>query len=129
MKSPSAETIPSDVQSGWMARVTRREVSVVALGKGVTLLCGYAAREVGCILDQVREITTAAPFRRMSVRGGSMSVGMTNCGAVGWVTDSTGYRYNPVELPRPDSGGLRCRRRSFLGRTRCGGGRLSAFRA
>jgi alkylated DNA repair protein (DNA oxidative demethylase) len=26
-----------------------------------------------------------------------MSVGMTNCGAFGWVTDETGYRYDRVD--------------------------------
>jgi alkylated DNA repair protein (DNA oxidative demethylase) len=30
-----------------------------------------------------------------------MSVAMTNCGRVGWVSDRTGYRYDPVD---PDSG-------------------------
>lgn len=30
-----------------------------------------------------------------------MSVAMTNCGSVGWVTDRSGYRYDPVD---PDSG-------------------------
>jgi DNA oxidative demethylase len=30
-----------------------------------------------------------------------MSVAMTNCGSVGWVTDRTGYRYDPID---PDSG-------------------------
>jgi alkylated DNA repair protein (DNA oxidative demethylase) len=33
--------------------------------------------------------------------GHSMSVGMTNCGSYGWVTDSNGYRYSPVD---PESG-------------------------
>jgi alkylated DNA repair protein (DNA oxidative demethylase) len=30
-----------------------------------------------------------------------MSVAMTNCGAVGWVTDRRGYRYDPVD---PETG-------------------------
>jgi alkylated DNA repair protein (DNA oxidative demethylase) len=30
-----------------------------------------------------------------------MSVAMTNCGEVGWVTDRSGYRYDPVD---PESG-------------------------
>jgi alkylated DNA repair protein (DNA oxidative demethylase) len=33
--------------------------------------------------------------------GFRMSVAMTNCGSLGWVTDRTGYRYDPVD---PDSG-------------------------
>ena len=40
--------------------------------------------------------------------GFRMSVAMTNCGAFGWVTDRTGYRYDPVD---PESGrpGRACR--------------------
>ncbi len=35
-----------------------------------------------------------APFRTMQVPGGrTMSVAMTNCGRVGWVSDLRGYRY------------------------------------
>ena len=30
-----------------------------------------------------------------------MSVAMTNCGRVGWVSDSRGYRYDPID---PDTG-------------------------
>ncbi len=34
----------------------------------------------------------------MAVRGGRrMSVAMTNCGALGWVSDESGYRYSPVD--------------------------------
>ena len=47
-------------------------------------------------------ISAQAPFRRMVTPGGfQMSVAMTNCGSVGWVTDRTGYRYDPRD---PDSG-------------------------
>jgi alkylated DNA repair protein (DNA oxidative demethylase) len=35
--------------------------------------------------------------------GFTMSVGMTNCGTVGWVTDTTGYRYDSID---PTSGRL-----------------------
>jgi alkylated DNA repair protein (DNA oxidative demethylase) len=33
--------------------------------------------------------------------GYRMSVAMTNCGALGWVTDRTGYRYDPID---PETG-------------------------
>jgi len=33
--------------------------------------------------------------------GFRMSVAMTKCGALGWVTDRTGYRYDPID---PESG-------------------------
>ena len=40
-------------------------------------------------------ISAASPFRHMTTPGGwAMSVALTNCGEVGWVTDRTGYRYD-----------------------------------
>jgi alkylated DNA repair protein (DNA oxidative demethylase) len=66
------------------------------MAEGAVLLRGYARpfelelmRVLGRILEQ-------APFRRMLTPGGhQMSVAMTNCGSYGWVTDRTGYRYDP----------------------------------
>jgi alkylated DNA repair protein (DNA oxidative demethylase) len=47
-------------------------------------------------------VIAQAPFRQMVTPGGlSMSVAMTNCGACGWVSDRSGYRYDPID---PDSG-------------------------
>ena len=47
-------------------------------------------------------LTAAAPLRRMTTPGGfTMSVAMSNCGALGWVSDRRGYRYSPID---PDSG-------------------------
>ena len=46
----------------------------------------------------------------MTTPGGHrMSVAMTNCGERGWVTDRTGYRYDPID-PEPERRGRRCRR-------------------
>ena len=43
-------------------------------------------------------ITAVAPFRNMMTPGGfRMSVGMTNCGRAGWVTDRKGYRYEQID--------------------------------
>ena len=50
------------------------------------------------------DIAAQSPFRHMVTPGGyTMSVAMTNCGAAGWVTDRTGYRYdhNDPETGRP----------------------------
>src|SRR5262245_31187501 len=53
------------------------------------------------ILAEIEQITAAAPFRRMVTPGGfTMSVAMTNCGAVGWMTDRTGYRYDAIDPAR-----------------------------
>jgi alkylated DNA repair protein (DNA oxidative demethylase) len=66
------------------------------LGPGAVLLRGFAGDEV--LLDAVQKIAAAAPFRRMVTPGGyRMSVEMTNCGELGWVTDRSGYRYSPFD--------------------------------
>lgn len=72
------------------------------LEEGAMLLRGFAAVEAPMLVDQVARIAEAAAFRRMVTPGGyTMSVAMTNCGRVGWVSDRTGYRYTPVD---PDTG-------------------------
>ncbi|WP_419191383.1 DNA oxidative demethylase AlkB [Saltatorellus ferox] len=46
------------------------------------------------LLAEVETIAAHAAFRRMSTPGGRpMSVGMTNAGVAGWVTDEHGYRF------------------------------------
>jgi alkylated DNA repair protein (DNA oxidative demethylase) len=64
------------------------------LAPGATLLRGFVAEETS-ILPAVWKVVEQAPFRHMITPGGfRMSVAMTNCGALGWVTDRTGYRYD-----------------------------------
>jgi alkylated DNA repair protein (DNA oxidative demethylase) len=71
------------------------------LAPGAMLLRGQALPLQDRILAALRAVTAAAPFRHMVTPGGfAMSVAMTNCGAAGWVTDRTGYRYDPCD---PDS--------------------------
>jgi alkylated DNA repair protein (DNA oxidative demethylase) len=63
------------------------------LTPGLTYLPRYVAGKAP-LLDELDAIVAAAPFRQMSTPGGNlMSVAMSNCGAVGWVTDRKGYRY------------------------------------
>jgi alkylated DNA repair protein (DNA oxidative demethylase) len=69
---------------------------------GLTFLPGFALPRERALLTAITEITAAAPFRHMLTPGGQrMSVAMTNCGQVGWVTDRKGYRYDPLD---PESG-------------------------
>lgn len=69
---------------------------------GLTYLQGYAVALEQTLLNNIAEVAAAAPFRHMLTPGGQrMSVAMTNCGRVGWVTDRKGYRYDPVD---PESG-------------------------
>ncbi len=72
------------------------------LGDGAMLLGGFARPVEAELLAAVRDVTAAAPFRHLITPGGfRMSVGMTNCGAAGWVSDRSGYRYDAID---PDSG-------------------------
>lgn len=65
------------------------------LGPGALLLRGYALPNDALLLHGLAEVAEAAPFRHMVTPGGHrMSVGMTNCGPFGWVTDESGYRYD-----------------------------------
>ncbi len=75
------------------------------------LLRGFADRDGVNVLDALRAVLTVAPLRNMLTPGGQrMSVAMTNCGALGWVSDRGGYRYvqaDPVGgLPWPAMPGL-----------------------
>ena len=72
------------------------------LAPGAFLLPGFAADVDETLLLAVRRVIAHAPLRHMHTPGGyRMSVAMTNCGALGWVSDTTGYRYTPID---PDSG-------------------------
>ena len=72
------------------------------LEEGAVLLRGFATTEAVALIDQVNRVARAASFRHLVTPGGhTMSVAMTNCGRVGWVSDRKGYRYDPLD---PDSG-------------------------
>ena len=66
-----------------------------AIAEGATLLHGFAAGAAPTLLQAIEDVVAAAPLRHMITPGGyRMSVAMTNCGAAGWVTDRSGYRYD-----------------------------------
>jgi alkylated DNA repair protein (DNA oxidative demethylase) len=72
------------------------------LEEGAVLLRGFASAEAPMLVEEVARIAQAAAFRHLVTPGGyTMSVAMTNCGRLGWVSDRTGYRYDPVD---PDTG-------------------------
>src|SRR5215468_10056129 len=69
---------------------------------GAVLLRGFARSIQHDLLAAIEVITAQAPFRHLTTPGGHrMSVAMTNCGGFGWVSDHTGYRYDPID---PDTG-------------------------
>jgi alkylated DNA repair protein (DNA oxidative demethylase) len=69
-----------------------------SIADGAVLLRGFVKPIAHELVAAVREIVAEAPFRRMFTPGGhQMSVAMTNCGDCGWITDRSGYRYDPID--------------------------------
>jgi alkylated DNA repair protein (DNA oxidative demethylase) len=76
--------------------------AIEPVADGALLLPGYADACASELFDAVRGVVARAPWRHMVTPGGlTMSVAMTNCGRVGWVTDQRGYRYTDTD---PTSG-------------------------
>ncbi len=77
------------------------------LTEGAAILRSLAAPEDETLMAAIQAVAAAAPFRHMITPGGfRMSVAMTNCGPLGWVSDPSGYRYAPTDagtgLPWPE---------------------------
>jgi alkylated DNA repair protein (DNA oxidative demethylase) len=73
-----------------------------ALGSGTAILNGFAHGVEAELVSALKAVVGHAPLRRMVTPGGfRMSVAMTNCGKLGWVTDRTGYRYDEID---PETG-------------------------
>jgi DNA oxidative demethylase len=78
-----------------------------AIADGAMLLRGFARSIQHDLLSAIDRVIAQAPFRHMITPGGyQMSVAMTNCGGLGWVTDRSGYRYDAIDpttgRPWPD---------------------------
>lgn len=72
------------------------------LAPGAMLLRAFALAGQAALIPDLAQVMAAAPLRHMVTPGGfRMSVAMTNCGPLGWVSDETGYRYVACD---PESG-------------------------
>src|SRR5436190_6497859 len=91
---------------------TKRPICIIAKPEmtqtmppdGFRLLPRYLDRSAQhALLAEVDAVLAGAPLYtpRMPKSGRPMSVRMTNCGALGWVTDAKGYRYQPLH---PETG-------------------------
>ncbi|KQT85561.1 alpha-ketoglutarate-dependent dioxygenase AlkB [Aurantimonas sp. Leaf443] len=72
---------------------------MTVLPRGVRHVPGALSREAQlALLEAVRAVVAQAPLYRpqMPRTGKPFSVRMTNCGALGWVSDRAGYRYQPL---------------------------------
>jgi alkylated DNA repair protein (DNA oxidative demethylase) len=68
------------------------------LGPAAMLLRGFALPYVREAMPAIDVVAAQSPFRYMVTPGGfTMSVALTNCGALGWTTDRSGYRYTAVD--------------------------------
>ena len=78
----------------------------VEVAPGVAYFPGYLPRAgQEALRDSIRAVLGEAPLyrARMPKTGKPLSVRMSNCGALGWVSDEAGYRYQPnhPETGRP----------------------------
>jgi len=70
--------------------------AAVPLGPGISLLRGFA--DSSRLMSLIETVAAVAPFRHLVTPGGqTMSVAMTNCGKLGWVSDRSGYRYDACD--------------------------------
>lgn len=69
-----------------------------AIGPGAFVLRGFALPFVNDLLPALHEVERRAAFRHLVTPGGlAMSVAMTNCGRLGWISDRRGYRYAELD--------------------------------
>jgi len=68
------------------------------LSPGAVVLRGFARERAPALAAALEDVVAVAPFRHLVTPGGfTMSVAMTNCGPLGWVSDRRGYRYDPLD--------------------------------
>jgi len=79
-------------------------MNVLSDTTGLRFCPGYLDREKqAAMLAEIRKIVATAPLYtpRMPRSGRPMSVRMSNCGPLGWLSDESGYRYQPTH---PETG-------------------------
>lgn len=68
------------------------------LGPQALVLRGFALPYVERLWPALQAVLEQAPFRHMLTPGGKrMSVALSNCGALGWTSDTEGYRYTRTD--------------------------------
>ncbi len=82
------------------------ETALTQIAPGAVLLHGFARDCDAALLQAIETVLQQAPLRHWQTPGGyTMSVAMSNCGPLGWVSSASGYRYaaqDPISnLPWP----------------------------
>ena len=71
-----------------------QESDSLPLASGAVQLRGFACDAAAALWAGVQQVVALSTWRHLQTPGGlRMSVAMTNCGALGWVSDRSGYRY------------------------------------
>ncbi|MBT9500874.1 MAG: DNA oxidative demethylase AlkB [Burkholderiaceae bacterium] len=72
-----------------------RPPAQLSLAEGACVLQAFAQEQQQALLAEIDALLTQAPLRHLLTPSGhTMSVAMSNCGALGWVSDARGYRYD-----------------------------------
>ncbi len=70
------------------------EPTALPLGAQAVLLRDFALARADALVREVEQVAAQAPWRHMLTPGDqAMSVAMTGCGPLSWVSDRQGYRY------------------------------------
>jgi alkylated DNA repair protein (DNA oxidative demethylase) len=68
------------------------------IAPGAVLLHGIARDEAAALLLAIESVLHQAPLRHWQTPGGyTMSVAMSNCGPLGWVSSANGYHYAALD--------------------------------
>src|SRR5476651_2341442 len=98
MRRKGSEPVTLDLFADDAPQAPRTE----QIGPRSFVLRGFALPLVEQLLPALQHTLSQSPFRHMVTPGGfTMSVALSNCGQLGWVTDRTGYRYTRID---PDTG-------------------------
>lgn len=68
------------------------------IAPGACVLRAFALARDDALLAAIEAVIALAPLRHLMTPGGlRMSVAMSNCGALGWISDRRGYRYAALD--------------------------------
>src|SRR5690606_15892550 len=74
------------------------EAGRLELAPGAWVLRNFASAAAPSLLDAIDGVLARSPLRHMvTPRGSRVSVRMSNCGDLGWISDRRGYRYAAVD--------------------------------
>lgn len=80
------------------ADATEQAPRTEPIGPRSFVLRGFALPLIEQVFPALRQVLEQSPFRHMITPGGfTMSVALSNCGSLGWVTDRMGYRYTQID--------------------------------